>query len=97
LRTGPAGPGWYGQSPWHSPRFFLTPIIYPVTSVPERFRALIAFNPATPFFVAYQEALLYNRLVSWETFGVMIGLGAVTLLVGMLIFGRLRWSLVEEV
>jgi lipopolysaccharide transport system permease protein len=77
--------------------FFLTPIIYPVTSVPERFRALLAFNPATPFFVAYQEALLYNRLVSWETFGVMIGLGAVALLVGMLVFGRLRWSLVEEV
>jgi lipopolysaccharide transport system permease protein len=77
--------------------FFLTPIIYPVSSVPERFRALLSFNPVAPFFVAYQEALLYNRLVSWETFGLMIGLGAVTLLVGILIFGRLRWSLVEEV
>src|SRR5215510_8834081 len=77
--------------------FFLTPIIYPVTSVPERFRTLLSLNPLTLFFVAYQEALLYNRLVSWEAFGVMIGLGTVTLLVGMLIFGRLRWSLVEEV
>jgi lipopolysaccharide transport system permease protein len=77
--------------------FFLTPIIYPVTSVPERFRALLSFNPLTPFFVAYQEALLYNRLVSWETFGAMIGLGTVTLLGGIVIFGRLRWSLVEEV
>jgi homopolymeric O-antigen transport system permease protein len=77
--------------------FFLTPIIYPVSSVPERFRALLAFNPVTPFFVAYQEALLYNRLVSWEAFSVMISLGAVVLLVGVLIFERLRWSLVEEV
>jgi hypothetical protein len=55
--------------------FFLTPIIYPVSSVPERFRAILSLNPVTPFFVAYQEALLYNRLVSWEAFGVMISQG----------------------
>jgi ABC-type polysaccharide/polyol phosphate export permease len=77
--------------------FFLTPILYPVTSVPERFRTLLSLNPVTPFFVAYQEALLYNRLVPWEAFGVMAGLGAVALLSGVLIFERLRWSLVEEV
>jgi lipopolysaccharide transport system permease protein len=77
--------------------FFLTPILYPVSSVPERFRTLLSFNPATPFFVAYQEALMYNRLVSWEAFGAMVGLGAAALLVGVLIFKRLRWSLVEEV
>jgi lipopolysaccharide transport system permease protein len=77
--------------------FFLTPIIYPVSSVPERFRTLLALNPVTPFFVAYQETLLYNRLVSWEDFGVMIGCGVIVLLVGVLIFERLRWSLAEEV
>jgi lipopolysaccharide transport system permease protein len=77
--------------------FFLTPIIYSVTSVPERFRTLLSLNPLTLFFVAYQEALLYNRLVSWEAFGVMIGLGIVVLLVGVFVFERLRWSLVEEV
>jgi ABC-type polysaccharide/polyol phosphate export permease len=77
--------------------FFLTPIIYPVTSVPERFRALLSLNPVTPFFVAYQEALLYNRLVSWEAFGGMVCLGAAVLLVGVFVFERLRWSMAEEV
>jgi ABC-type polysaccharide/polyol phosphate export permease len=77
--------------------FFLTPIIYPVSSVPERFRALLSLNPVTPFFVAYQEALLYNRLVSWEAFASMIALGTAVLLIGVLIFERLRWSLAEEV
>ena len=77
--------------------FFLTPIIYPVSSVPEQFRALLSLNPVTPFFVAYQEALLYNRLVSWQAFGVMLCLGAAALLIGVLVFERLRWSLVEEV
>jgi lipopolysaccharide transport system permease protein len=77
--------------------FFLTPIIYPVSSVPEQFRTLLSLNPMTPFFVAYQEALLYNRLVPWEAFGAMVCLGGVALLAGVLIFERLRWSLVEEV
>src|SRR5262245_862609 len=77
--------------------FFLTPIIYPASNVPGRFRALFSLNPVTPFFVAYQEALLYNRLVSWEAFGAMVCLGAMVLLVGALVFGRLRWSLAEEV
>jgi lipopolysaccharide transport system permease protein len=77
--------------------FFLTPIIYPASSVPERFRALLSLNPVTPFFVAYQEALLYNRLVSWEAFGAMVCLGAAVLLVGVFVFERLRWSMAEEV
>jgi ABC-type polysaccharide/polyol phosphate export permease len=68
-----------------------------VASVPERFRVLLSLNPVTPFFVAYQESLLYNRLVSWEAFGTMMCLGVVALLLGVLIFERLRWSLVEEV
>jgi lipopolysaccharide transport system permease protein len=77
--------------------FFLTPIIYPVASVPERFRALLSLNPVTPFFVAYQEALLYNRLVSWEAFGAMVSLGVLVLLVGVFVFEHLRWSMAEEV
>jgi ABC-type polysaccharide/polyol phosphate export permease len=77
--------------------FFLTPIIYPLTSVPEQLRTLLAMNPITPFFVAYQEALLYNRLISWETFGLMVCVGAIALLVGVVVFERLRWSLVEEI
>jgi ABC-type polysaccharide/polyol phosphate export permease len=77
--------------------FFLTPIIYPVANVPERFRPLLSLNPITPFFVAYQDALLYNRLVSWEAFGSMVCLGAGALLLGVFVFEHLRWSLVEEV
>jgi lipopolysaccharide transport system permease protein len=77
--------------------FFLTPIIYPVTQVPERFRALLFLNPLTPFFVAYQDALLYNKLVSWEAFGIIVCMGAMALLVGVFVFERLRWSLAEEI
>jgi lipopolysaccharide transport system permease protein len=69
---------------------FLTPIIYPVSSVPERFRTLLSLNPVTRFFVAYEYSLLYNGLAPWEAFGAMVCGGAAVLLIGVFVFERLR-------
>jgi lipopolysaccharide transport system permease protein len=77
--------------------FFLSPIVYPVAHVPEQFRALLSFNPLTPFIVAYQDTLLYNKAPSWEALGAMFLMGASALFVGVLVFDRFRWSFAEEV
>jgi lipopolysaccharide transport system permease protein len=77
--------------------FFLSPIIYPMTQVPETFRVILACNPLTPFVVAYHGVLLYNNAPSPETFGAMLVLGAVALVLGMLVFDRFKWSFAEEV
>ncbi|HSF31891.1 MAG TPA: ABC transporter permease [Candidatus Tectomicrobia bacterium] len=77
--------------------FFLSPILYPTTQVPERFHFLLSLNPFTPFVVAYQNVFLYNKYPSWQAIGAMIIAGAIALLVGVLVFGRFRWSFAEEV
>jgi lipopolysaccharide transport system permease protein len=77
--------------------FFLSPIIYPAAQVPERFRSLLALNPFTPFVVAYQDALLYNRVPSFEASSMMILTALVALLGGLLVFERFRWSFAEEI
>jgi ABC-type polysaccharide/polyol phosphate export permease len=77
--------------------FFLTPIIYPMAQAPERFRALLLLNPVTPFCLAYQNTLLYNELPSGKIMAAMIGVGVVALFIGVLVFGRFRWSIAEEV
>jgi lipopolysaccharide transport system permease protein len=41
--------------------FWLTPIVYSVESVPERFRWLVKLNPLAPIVRIYQDALLYQR------------------------------------
>src|SRR5262249_55728579 len=35
--------------------FYLTPIVYPVSLVPERFRALVEANPLTPLVALYRR------------------------------------------
>lgn len=77
--------------------FFLSPIIYPATQVPEQFRAITSLNPFTPFVVAYQDTLLYNRFPSGGAFGAMIFVGAAVLFVGVVVFDRFKWSFAEEV
>jgi lipopolysaccharide transport system permease protein len=77
--------------------FFLSPIIYPATRVPEQFRAFLSLNPFTSFVVAYQDVLLYNSAPTWKAWEGMVVAGAVALLSGLFVFGRFRWSLVEEV
>ena len=77
--------------------FFLSPIIYPATQVPERFRAFLALNPFASFVVAYQDVLLYNAAPTGKAWEGMLVTGALALLGGLFVFGRFRWSLAEEV
>ena len=43
--------------------FFLTPVLYPVTNVPEKYRPLVLYaNPMAGFITAYQDLIYYQRL-----------------------------------
>jgi ABC-type polysaccharide/polyol phosphate export permease len=77
--------------------FFLSPILYPSTQVPEQFRFILSLNPLTPFVVAYHDVFLYNKFPSWESVGAMVFASAIALLLGVLVFCRFRWSFAEEV
>jgi ABC-type polysaccharide/polyol phosphate export permease len=78
--------------------FFGTPIIYPYTQAPERFRPLLDLNPFTHLAVAYQEVLYVGGPYRDGQRLLVVGLlGAVSLLVGYAVFDRLRETFAEEV
>lgn len=57
---------------------FLSPIFYPVSSVPEKFQTLMYINPITPVVEQVRGALLWGTAPDWGSF-------ASTLLVSFLI------------
>ena len=57
---------------------FLSPVFYPVTAVPERFRPYIMANPLTFIIEQAREVVIWGHLPNW------IGLGAYTLVATML-------------
>lgn len=77
--------------------FFLSPIIYPASQVPEPFRFTLALNPMASLVVAYQDALFYNKLPSWEALGGTALVTVFVFLVGTFTFDRFKGSFAEEV
>jgi lipopolysaccharide transport system permease protein len=62
---------------------FATPVIYPASLVPERWRWLLALNPLTGLVEALR-AVLFGRTPDWSTLGVAVAitLGVLVLAVG---------------
>jgi len=65
---------------------FLTPIIYPASIVPERFRPLAALNPLTGLIDAFRAALLPNRAIDWASVGFSVVVILVVLILGATYF-----------
>lgn len=67
--------------------FFLTPIIYPLSMVPEKVRWLFKLNPLYPFIELYHQVLLLNNL-SWVLLAYASGVAALFLGGGIIFFER---------
>jgi ABC-2 type transport system permease protein len=68
---------------------YLTPAIYPISIVPERFRWLVQLNPMT-FFVEIVRDPIYNgRIPPLRTFSLALAFAFAALIGGWMIFRRL--------
>jgi ABC-type polysaccharide/polyol phosphate export permease len=76
--------------------FFLTPVLYPVSAVPGRFRGLLRANPFASYFAAVHDTLFFFRPVPAADWLWMAGTAAACLAVGGALFESLRDSLAEE-
>ncbi len=78
--------------------FFATPIIYPLSQVPPRYRPLLALNPFTHLAAAYQGALVVpGRFDVWPGLVAVAALAVAVFFVGYVVFDRVRDTLPEEV
>lgn len=75
---------------------FLTPVMYSVDIVPEKMRTLFNLNPMTPVIVAYRDILYYKKAPELGTLVHAVCLGLLLLVVGMMIFSRLKRHFAEE-
>ena len=67
---------------------FVTPIIYPSSIVPERFRLLLALNPLTGLIEGFRASILPDRHLDWPLLVVSFGLTVGILTLGAWYFRR---------
>jgi lipopolysaccharide transport system permease protein len=52
---------------------FLSPVFYPVSSLPERYRPLLNLNPLTFVIEEGRKVLLFGQLPDWSGWGLYVG------------------------
>ena len=77
--------------------FFVTPILYPITTVPPRYRELILLNPMALLMISYQDILFNGRSPDWRYLLILGALSVLIFIYGYKIFDKFKDSLVEEV
>ncbi len=77
--------------------FFLTPIFYPITMVPEPYRVLVKVNPMALIIKAYQDIFFYNQSPSVFSLLMLAVVCCVLLWIGFSFFAARKGLFAEEV
>lgn len=67
---------------------YMTPVIYPTSIIPERFRFLTYLNPMTGIIDAFRATALPGKEIEWMPLGISLGIGIVIFFIGLTIFNR---------
>jgi lipopolysaccharide transport system permease protein len=67
---------------------YVSPVIYPASLVPERYRLLYALNPMVGVIEGFRAALLGAGPVPWTAIGLSFGVGTLLFVSGTLYFRR---------
>jgi lipopolysaccharide transport system permease protein len=76
--------------------FWFTPIVYPITILPERAQAILRWNPLTPLVQAYQGIIIYHQWPQWSHFLPHLIGALIALYCGFFVFLRLSREMVDE-
>lgn len=75
--------------------FWFTPIVYPISIIPERLQQLIVFNPIYPIIRGYQEVLVYGRAPHLGQVTLILVVGLAILAFGLFLFRRASAEMVD--
>ena len=76
---------------------YLTPVIYPVSSIPQQWRFLADWNPVTPIIETFRMGFLGAGDTSWMRLGYSALFTIVILFIGIVIFNRVEKTFIDTV
>ena len=76
---------------------YATPVIYPLSVAPEKYRAIIALNPLTPIFEAFKYGCLGSGSLDWGGILYSTIFMCITLFFAVVIFSRTERNFMDTV
>ncbi|MFQ6019811.1 MAG: ABC transporter permease [Dehalococcoidia bacterium] len=77
--------------------FYMTPIIYPIDIVPERYHLLFELNPNSLFINAYRRVVLMDIGVGVDRLLLGIAIAVLTFLVGYYLFKKMEPGFADKI
>jgi lipopolysaccharide transport system permease protein len=76
---------------------YLTPVIYPISSVPASYRWVVALNPLTPVIEAFRLAFLGAGTVNVGQFAASVVTMVIVLVFGLGLFSRAEQTVIDTI
>lgn len=75
---------------------YMTPIIYSIEIIPEKYKSFFYLNPMTYIISSYREVLYYGRVPEMSLLIPSLVIGIVFLVTGLMFFNKLQKHFAEE-
>ncbi len=76
---------------------YSTPVIYPLSKLPEQYRWVMLSNPMTPVIETFRYAFLGTGEFSWHHLGLSAGAAAFIVAIGVLLFNHVERTFMDTV
>lgn len=76
---------------------YLTPVIYPLSAAPEKYRIFISLNPLTPIFETFKYSCMGSGSLDWVGLGYSFIVLMITLFLSIIIFNRVERNFMDTV
>lgn len=76
---------------------YATPVIYPLSSIPEKYRFILNINPVSAMVESFRYVLTGNGIFSWQSLGISAIYTIVIFLVGLFAFNKVEKNFVDTI
>ncbi|HCA04590.1 MAG TPA: ABC transporter permease [Ruminococcaceae bacterium] len=76
---------------------YITPVVYPISKVPETFRWAMLLNPVAPIVETYRYAFLGSGTLNWLFLGISLLITLAVLFFGILVFNQVEKNFIDTV
>ncbi|MBP5406296.1 ABC transporter permease [bacterium] len=76
---------------------YATPIVYPLSMVPEKWRNLYVLNPVVPILEGFKHAFFSTGMPSITEYGISVAMTVFFLVIGIFIFNMVEKNFVDTV
>lgn len=83
----------FGLTLW----MYLTPVVYPVSQIPESFRWAMLLNPVAPIVETFRYAFLGSGSFEWFFLLTSAAVTAVLIILGMIVFNQVEKNFIDTV